>query len=99
MRVPLLNGGVDSDCIKNLEISVGEYLQVIATFESERLELQRLRETAGRSEDSDLNLVMNQRAIELLQTKLAALNGRLETERSRLHKLVASHGHDDAGFL
>ena len=82
---PINTGVSDSRRIRDLELSISDYMQVMNTFEKERLEIERLRKDARSDEAAliDENLVMNARALELLKERLDSLRAQLAQERAQ----------------
>jgi hypothetical protein len=68
-----------------LEESSSDYMQLIRTFEADRVELQRRLATADAADAARLEqgLRVNQRGLELLQNALARIKAELAQERSK----------------
>ena len=68
-----------------LEESSSDYMQLIRTFEADRVELQRRLATADPAEAARIEqgLRVNQRGLELLQNALARIKAELAQERAK----------------
>ena len=72
----------DAQRIRHLRDCIADYLELIKTFERERIELQRRRAAADAQEATwiDTQLFANQRGLDLMEQALTKLRERLEDE-------------------